>query len=91
MNPDRPGAPADIVFLLPALHGQLTGAELVADDRKSVLLVEYACWSRHMTDWRSRQSAARERLDQHWLDEGRSLFEQLDALRAAARRTGVLC
>ncbi|MEO5835031.1 MAG: hypothetical protein ABJA16_06515 [Nakamurella sp.] len=91
MRTDRPGDRADIVFLLPALRGQLRGAELIADERKRTLLVEYACWNRHMEDWRSRQLGARRRLDQPWLDEGRVLFEQLDVLRAAARHTGVLC
>lgn len=83
--------PAGMVFLLPALRGQLTGADVAADDRKAALLVEYACWHRHMVDWRSRQLTARQRLDQEWLDEGRDLFEELDVLRSAARRSGVPC
>lgn len=87
MTADR----ADVVFLLPALQRSLTATELATDARKAALLVDDACWDRHMTDWRSRRSPDRERLDQQWLNEGRALFEELDRLRATARRTGVLC
>lgn len=90
MNAD-PAGWADIVFLMPALRGELTSTELAADGRKVALLVEYACWNRHLVDWRSRRSPDRQRVDERWLNEGRVLFEELDKLRSAARRTGVLC
>lgn len=91
----RRSIPSSPAFVdLPALLSSVSDEALLADPALRALLVEYACWELQLADWHAGQLPRRDPEFDHWIAEGRLLFDRLDELKRATHgrlRSGDSC